>query len=57
VCLGENIEFPYRDLFLHYRYLHEPEKLPVFTAPSRSYSETPNFFNRILRKLKLNRGG
>ena len=57
VCLGENIEFPYRDLFLHYRYLHEPEKRPVFTAPSRSYSESPNFFNRIFRKLKLNLRG
>ncbi len=26
VCSGENIRFPYRDLFLHYRYLSEPEQ-------------------------------
>ena len=24
VCNGENIDFPYRETFLHYRYLHEP---------------------------------
>lgn len=57
VCLGQNIEFPYRDLFLHYRYLHEPEKRPVFTKASRSYNETPNFLNKIFRKLKLNHRG
>lgn len=26
VCTGENILFPYRDLFLHYRYLNEAEQ-------------------------------
>lgn len=56
VCAGQNIEFPYRDLFLHYRYLHEPEKRPVFTTPPKSYQETPNLLQRMLRKFKLTRG-
>ncbi|MGB3572239.1 MAG: Npun_R2821/Npun_R2822 family protein [Phormidesmis sp.] len=36
VCTGKNILFPYRDLFLHYRYLHEAEK-PVFVGQPIPY--------------------
>jgi lipopolysaccharide biosynthesis glycosyltransferase len=54
VCSGENIDFPYRDLFLYYRYLHEPEKRPVFSIPPENYqSPNPSLLNRALRKLKL----
>jgi hypothetical protein len=55
VCAGENIEFPYRNVFLHYRYMHEPEKRPVFTTPPRMYSDNPrpSLLKRVLRKLKL----
>ncbi|BDI14987.1 hypothetical protein ANSO36C_07890 [Nostoc cf. commune SO-36] len=55
VCAGENIEFPYRDLFLYYRYLHEPEKRPVFQNPPKRYGDAPvpNLLTRALRKLKL----
>jgi len=56
VCAGENIEFPYRDLFLHYRYLREPEKRPIFTEPLKSYTDisSPNLVKRVLRKLRIN---
>ncbi|MBR8829152.1 MAG: sugar transferase [Gomphosphaeria aponina SAG 52.96 = DSM 107014] len=27
VCAGENIDFPYRDVFLYYRYLHQPSTI------------------------------
>ncbi|MEG5060241.1 sugar transferase [Microcoleus sp. A2-C5] len=56
VCAGENIEFPYRDLFLHYRYLREPEKRPVFTEPLMSYADVsaPNLLQRVLRRLRIN---
>jgi hypothetical protein len=56
VCSGENFDFPYRDLFLHYRYLYEPKKLPIFTEPPKLYSSNspPNFLTRILKKLQLN---
>ncbi len=54
VCAGENIEFPYRELFLYYRYLHEPEKRPVFHNSSKPYdAPPPNLITRALRKLKL----
>jgi hypothetical protein len=56
VCAGENIEFPYRDLFLHYRYLREPEKRPIFTEPLMSYADVsaPNLLERVLRRLRIN---
>ncbi|QIR36932.1 sugar transferase [Tolypothrix sp. PCC 7910] len=54
VCTGENIDFPYRDLFLYYRYLHEPENRPVFHDKPRPYdAPPPNLFTRALRKFKL----
>ncbi|AKG21021.1 Npun_R2821/Npun_R2822 family protein [Calothrix sp. 336/3] len=54
VCRGENIEFPYRDLFLHYRYLHEPEKRPVFTTPPKPYdAPLPNRWQRAMQKIKV----
>lgn len=54
VCAGENIEFPYRDLFLYYRYLREPEKRPVFkTLPKSADAPPPSLLKRALRKLKL----
>ncbi|MEC4815609.1 MAG: sugar transferase [Scytonema sp. PMC 1069.18] len=54
VCAGENIEFPYRDLFLYYRYLREPEKRPVFTNPPKTLdAPQPSLLKRALRKLNL----
>ena len=55
VCAGENLEFPYRDIFLHYRYLHEPEKRPRFTAKPKPYKQEPSLATRIFRKLNLSR--
>ncbi|MDY7022459.1 MAG: hypothetical protein SWJ54_14050, partial [Cyanobacteriota bacterium] len=55
VCAGENLDFPYRDIFLHYRYLHEPEKRPVFTSKPKPYNQPPSLFQRALKKLKLTR--
>lgn len=53
VCEGENIDFPYRDLFLHYRYLHEPDKRPEFTTKSKAYNAAPSLATKVLRKLGL----
>ena len=36
VCAGEDIDFPYRDIFLYYRYLDEPEKQPRFASSAQS---------------------
>ncbi len=51
VCMAHNIGFPYRDLFLHYRYLSEPEKQPKFTTNPKPYNATPGLARRVLRKL------
>jgi hypothetical protein len=49
LCEGENVSFPYRDTFLHYRYLHEPEKCPVFAE--QPYQQPPSLARRVLQKL------
>ena len=53
VCDGENIEFPYRDLFLHYRYLQQPTQRPIYNRPAKSYDATPSLSSRVFRKLGL----
>jgi hypothetical protein len=55
VCAGENLDFPYRELFLHYRYLHEPEKRPKFTTKPKPYNQPPTLTKKIFRKLGLTR--
>ncbi|EAZ89259.1 Npun_R2821/Npun_R2822 family protein [Crocosphaera chwakensis] len=54
VCEGENIDFPYRDIFLHYRYYNNPEKLPQFNQKAVYYQQKPNLKEKILKKLGLN---
>ncbi|NJL63395.1 MAG: sugar transferase [Methylacidiphilales bacterium] len=35
LCQGEDVDIPYKEIFLHYRYLKSPESRPkVFTQPS-----------------------
>jgi hypothetical protein len=51
VCNGENIDFPYRDLFLYYRYLHEPENRPQFTTKAKYYNQPPNLAQKVMAKL------
>ncbi|WP_013324016.1 Npun_R2821/Npun_R2822 family protein [Gloeothece verrucosa] len=56
VCNGKNLDFPYRDIFLHYRYLKEPEKRPQFTSKPQWYEQSPplSLGERILKKLRIN---
>jgi len=52
LCQGENLDFPYRDIFLHYRYLHEKENSPQFLGESQPYQKpAPSLRERILTKL------
>lgn len=55
LCQGENIDFPYRDLFLYYRYLHEPENRPQLKGKAKAYNAPPSLTDRIFKKLKLGR--
>lgn len=52
LCIGENIDFPYRDIFLYYRYLREPGKRPQFRGKPKPYSAPLGFAVRVWRKLK-----
>jgi lipopolysaccharide biosynthesis glycosyltransferase len=55
VCAGENLDFPYRDLFLHYRYLKTPEQRPTFTGKPKPHNPPPSFGKRLLRKIGMTR--
>nr|WP_290222175.1 Npun_R2821/Npun_R2822 family protein [Trichocoleus desertorum] len=55
LCAGENIDFPYRDVFLHYRYLHEPDKQPQFRDKPKPYNAPPSLKKRVMKKLGLAR--
>jgi hypothetical protein len=53
LCAGEDVTFPYRDVFLHYRYLRNPEQRPqVFTEPEPAQKPS-NLAGRVLRKIGL----
>lgn len=53
VCSGENIDFPYRETFLHYRYLHEPDQRPKWNSKPKPYNPPPSLAERALKKLGL----
>ncbi len=55
LCGGENIDFPYRETFLYYRYLHEPENRPKFTGKPKPYNAPPGLLKRVLGKLGINK--
>lgn len=53
VCRGENFDFAYRDIFLHYRYLYTPENRPPLTGKLKRYNAPPTLFHRFLRKFGI----
>jgi hypothetical protein len=53
LCQGENIDFPYRELFLHYRYLRKPETRVSLAGKPEAYNAPPSFYRRVARKLGL----
>lgn len=54
LCEGQNIDFPYRDLFLYYRYLHEPEQQPSLPGSPRDYQKSAQTkVQRLLKKVGL----
>jgi hypothetical protein len=56
LCQGENLMFPYRDVFLHYRYLKEPQNYPEFIGAATPYNQPPpppTFKQKILKKIGL----
>ena len=51
LCRGENLDFSYRDLFLYYRYLKNPEQRPVLKGSPKPLNSSSSFFQKINRKL------
>ncbi|MEM9806307.1 MAG: Npun_R2821/Npun_R2822 family protein [Cyanobacteria bacterium P01_D01_bin.56] len=51
LCAGENIDFPYRNTFLHYRYLHEV--MPELEGLPKAYNQPPSLQKRLLKKIGL----
>jgi hypothetical protein len=51
ICGGENLDIPYRDIFLHYRYLYEPDQRPQWKTKPKPYNPPPTLATRILKKL------
>ena len=54
LCQGENYDIPYREVFLHYRYLNSPTEHPQFSGPLLgSKPKPPKLHQRFLKKLRL----
>lgn len=51
LCRGENLTFPYRDIFLHYRYLKTPQERPRYFGFPRDYRQTRTWSERITARL------
>lgn len=52
LCAGENIVFPYRDLFLHYRYLNGGDRPKLTGKPIYHNAPTETFKTKLSRKIK-----
>ena len=52
LCKGDNLDFPYRDIFLYYRYLREGGKYPKFRGKRRPHYEPANRFIGFLRRIE-----
>jgi hypothetical protein len=52
LCQGENLDIPYRDTFLHYRFLHAPDQYPTFEGSKVSLvPPKPTLGDRCRRKI------
>jgi len=54
LCQGENLGFPYRELFLYYRYLNEPESRPTFLgSPISAQAQKRSLGRKIMNKFGI----
>lgn len=54
LCAGQNIDFPYRDVFLHYRYLRAPKERPILRGKPRPYNKHPRLLIHRFREIITN---
>lgn len=53
LCQGHDVDIPYKELFLHYRYFNCPEQRPqTFVRPNKLTQIQNNFTQFIQRKVK-----
>jgi len=48
---GEDVDIRYRDIFLHYRFLENPEQCPLILKKPSFWKKTSRRFNRIIKKI------
>ncbi|KPQ34051.1 MAG: Glycosyl transferase family 8 [Phormidium sp. OSCR] len=56
LCQGENVNIPYQDVFLHYRYLKSPSDCPTLKDPSQWLQlkrRLQQLVGKIAKKVKL----
>ncbi|WP_373527575.1 Npun_R2821/Npun_R2822 family protein [Nostoc sp.] len=53
LCQGEDINIRYRDEFLYYRFLKQPEKKPTRLKPPSLITKTNRLFNKTLKKIQI----
>ncbi|MBD0336846.1 MAG: sugar transferase [Cyanobacteria bacterium Co-bin13] len=56
LCAGENVDFPYREVFLHYRYRHDPSSRPRLVGRLKPYQSAPGwrrYLSALTRQLTL----
>ena len=52
LCQGEDVDIPHRDVFLHYRFLDEPEKAPKSLKKVNSGTQFVRQCGQGVKKLK-----
>ncbi|MEH2339347.1 Npun_R2821/Npun_R2822 family protein [Nostoc sp.] len=53
LCQGEDINICYRDEFLYYRFLKQPEQKPKQLIPPSMITKTSIVFNKIMQKVQI----
>lgn len=51
VCSGENLDFPYRDIFLYYRFMNEPERRLELGENPKKIKKPLGLFNKLRNRL------
>ncbi|MEA5508659.1 hypothetical protein VB715_02670 [Crocosphaera sp. UHCC 0190] len=52
LCQGEDVNICYQDIFLHYRFLKNPEQKPTQLVPANSLTKATRKFQGIVGKIK-----
>ncbi|MUG91292.1 methionine synthase [Scytonema sp. UIC 10036] len=52
LCQGEDVNICYKNEFLHYRFLKQPELKPLELKPPGVWSKTQRFFKKAVNKTK-----